>query len=319
MTLILRRREIEEVIRMKDVIEVVRKSFIEHAKKKVSMPEKVYVGVNNGHFRAMPASLSGSVGIKWASVYPGNRGLHSVMATIIYSDPTTGYPLGIMDGTLITSFRTGAAAAIASEVLARDKASSFGVVGLGEQAYKQLIALQEVFDLNEVRVFDISRDAIENFVEFFSFQDFDIKEMKHLKDAVASDIVSTTTPVKEPLVKAEWVKEGTHINAIGADVKGKQELESTLVKKAKIIVDDVEQAISSGEINVPLAKGIIKKSDIYGTLGEILAGMKKGRENKKEITLFDATGLAIHDIATARMVYEKCKKKVLGTEIDIMS
>ena len=319
MTLILRRREIEEVIRMKDVIETVRKAFIEHAKGKVRMPEKVLMEFERGHFRAMPAALSGSVGIKWASVHPGNKGLHSVMATIIYSDPSTGYPLGVMDGTLITSFRTGASAAIATEILAKEKSSTFGLVGLGEQAYKQLIALQEVFDLSEVRVYDISRDAIENFIEFFSFQDFDIKEMKNPKDVVGSDIVSTTTPVKDPVVKTEWVKDGTHINAIGADTKGKQEIESSLLKKAKIVVDDMGQALSSGEINVPITKGIIKKSDIHATLGEIITGMKKGRENKKEITVFDATGLAIHDVAVAKMVYEKCKKKGLGTEIDIMS
>lgn len=319
MTLILRRREVEDVIRMKDVIEIVRKSFMDHARGKVIMPEKSYIGFEKGHFRAMPAALNGSAGVKWASVHPLNKGLHTVMATIIYSDPYTGYPLAVMDGTLITSFRTGASAAIASGALANDKSSTLGLLGAGEQAYKQVIAMEELFDLDEVRVYDISKDAIENFVEFFSFQDFDIKEAKDPKFMASSDIVSTVTPSKEPLIKDGWINAGSHINAIGADVKGKQELDPLIVKKSKIVVDDVNQAVHHGEISMSLEKGIISQKHIYATLGEILLGSKKGRENRKEITLFDATGLAVHDIAVAKLVYEKCKKKGLGTEIDIMS
>jgi len=115
------------------------------------------------------------------------------------------------------------------------------------------------------------------------------------------------------VVKKQHIKPGTHINAIGADAKGKQELEADLLKNAKIIVDDIEQASHSGEINVPLSEGVIKIEDIYGTLGEVVANMKKGRENNEEITIFDSTGLAIEDITCAKLVYNKAREKELPT------
>jgi alanine dehydrogenase len=111
------------------------------------------------------------------------------------------------------------------------------------------------------------------------------------------------------VVKKQHIKPGTHINAIGADAKGKQELEADLLRNAKIIVDNIEQASHSGEINVPLSEGVIKIEDIYGTLGEVVANMKKGRENNEEITIFDSTGVAIEDMICAKLAYEKAKER----------
>ena len=111
---------------------------------------------------------------------------------------------------------------------------------------------------------------------------------------------------------------GTHINAIGADACDKEELEPEILKEAKIVVDCWEQASHSGEINVPLAKGIISQKDIYGSLGEIVSGKKKGRENEKEITIFDSTGLAIQDLYTANLIYQSAKRRKVGREIKII-
>jgi alanine dehydrogenase len=111
------------------------------------------------------------------------------------------------------------------------------------------------------------------------------------------------------------VEPGTHINAIGADAKGKEEIDPKILCKAKIVVDDWEQASHSGEINIPVAKGILKKEDIHATLGEICAGLKKGRVSDEEITLFDSTGLAIQDVATANLIYKKAKEKGIGQKI----
>ena len=128
----------------------------------------------------------------------------------------------------------------------------------------------------------------------------------------------TTTPSRRPIVRSAWIKEGTHINAIGADAKGKEEFEPALLKRAKIVVDDIEQACHSGEINVPLSKKIITKKDIHATLGDILTGKRRGRNSAQEITLFDSTGLAIQDIAVAKMVYERAVRKRLGKHIKIV-
>ena len=130
-----------------------------------------------------------------------------------------------------------------------------------------------------------------------------------IQEATQSDIVITTTPSREPIIRRAYIRPGTHINAIGADAEGKQELEPDLLKSAKIIVDDITQASYSGEINVPLSKGFIDAADIYSTLGEIVANHKKGRENDEEITIFDSTGLAIQDVACANLVYQKAEKE----------
>jgi alanine dehydrogenase len=108
-------------------------------------------------------------------------------------------------------------------------------------------------------------------------------------------------------VRKEWIKPGTHVNAIGADAPGKEELDPEILKTAKIVVDNFAQASHSGEINVPLAKGIISKENIYAELGEIIIGRKTGRESDNEITVFDSTGLAIQDISCARLVYDKAR------------
>jgi alanine dehydrogenase len=114
------------------------------------------------------------------------------------------------------------------------------------------------------------------------------------------------------VVRDEWIQPGTHINAIGADAAGKQELESTLLKRAKIVVDDIAQAVHSGEVNVPLSEGIIREKDIYAEIGEILTGKKPGRASNDEITIFDSTGLGIQDVATGHAVYEKALQSGVG-------
>lgn len=111
--------------------------------------------------------------------------------------------------------------------------------------------------------------------------------------------------MRTPLVKNGWIRPGTHINAIGADAKGKQELETALTKRAKVIVDDMTQAVHSGEVNVPISEGSLKPEEIYAQIGEIVAGRARGRTSEEEITIFDSTGLAIQDVATGWMVYEK--------------
>ena len=142
----------------------------------------------------------------------------------------------------------------------------------------------------------------------------------NIADAIeGTDIVVTTTPSTKPLVYEEWVCEGTHFNCIGADAPGKQELDPNILINAKIVVDDWDQGCHSGEINVPLAKGIIAEKDIWGDICEIVARLKPGRTSSDEITVFTSTGLAIQDAATANIVYQKALKKKIGKTIDILN
>ena len=316
-TFLINRNAAKDLLNMPDVIRAVEDAFRVWAQDKGNMPAKAYLVVEKGDFRAMPAALPGAAGIKWVSVHPNNpsQGLPTVMAVLIYNDPETGYPLAVMDATEITAYRTGATAAIASKYLARQDSHSLGIIGAGRQAYTQILAHAEVFDLRLIKVFDCSRAAIERLIK--SFPGYPLKECS-LEEAIASDIVCTLTPSRVPLVKKEWVIPGTHINAIGADAAEKEELEPSILREAIVVVDDLSQASAAGEINVPITRGLFTIDEVYATLGEIIGGEKQGRADEKVVTVFDSTGVAIADIAIAKLIYDKAKQAGSYMSVDLV-
>ena len=325
--LLLSRAEVEGLISMREAIDAVEEAFRAKGLGKVQMPPKSYVYFDryDGDFRVMPAYLEemGAAGVKIVNVHPRNpkeQGLPTVMATLLLLDPKTGAPLSIMDGTWITNVRTGAGGAVAAKYLARKDSHVAAMVGAGVQARTQLLALKEVFKIKEVRVNDLSAEKAEGYAEEMSDKlGIDVKAIKEPRDAVeGADVVVTTTPVRKPILMNDWVREGMHINAIGADAPGKQELDPKILLRAKVVVDDVEQAIHGGELNVPLSKGIIVRGDIYADLGEVVTGKKPGRTSREEITVFDSTGLAVQDIATDWIVYKKAKKLGKGREVELL-
>jgi len=314
---VLSEQETQELLGIPEALKVVERAFQLQAEGKVIMPPKLYLDLPayHGDFRAMPAYVDGSAGIKWVCAYPDNpnQGLPSVIATIILSDPKTARTLAIMDGTYITAVRTGAAGGVAVKYLARKDSSVIGIIGAGQQARTQLLAISEVLpQIEEIRVFDQNRDVSLKYVEEMKAKlNVNIRSVESIEEAAKADIVVTVTPSREPIVKREFIKPGTHINAIGADATGKQELEAEILKNARVFVDEMTQACHSGEINVPLSGGLLKAEDVCGSLGEVIANKKRGRESDDEITVFDSTGLATHDIACARFVYEKAKTRGL--------
>ncbi len=312
-TLLLSRSDVERILDMKTCMEAVEHAFELHGKGMTQMPAKIYLTFEKGDLRAMPAYIEGHAGIKWVNSHPDNRkkGLPTVMAVLIYNDPETGFPLAVMDATHLTNLRTGAAGGIAGKYLARRDSRVIGFIGCGMQAETQFMALKEVFDIEKALCYDISGRNAEKFAEMVRRAGIDAK-ITDAEGACRCDILVTTTPSRKPVVKAEWIQEGVHVNAIGADAPGKQELDPEILKKAKIVVDDYQQAIHSGEVNVPISEGIITPEGIHASIGEIIAGMKSGRESDDEITIFDSTGLAIQDIATARVVFEKAVKLGIG-------
>jgi alanine dehydrogenase len=179
------------------------------------------------------------------------------------------------------------------------------------QARTQLLAIKEVLpDIKEVKIFDLREEVSQKFAEMMAAElKISIYPVANIEAGTDADIVVTTTPSRNPIVKKDHIKPGTHINAIGADAKDKQELESDLLASAKVVVDDIEQASHGGEINVPISKGQFRIDQIYGTIGEIAANLKSGREKNDEITVFDSTGLAIQDITCAKLIYEKAQTR----------
>lgn len=310
MTLVLSEGEVKEILDMKSTMDVVKEALESYALGKAQLPPKSYLFFKKGDLRIMPSYLENldCAGTKIVNVHPKNpeTNLPTVMATIILSDPKTGYPLAIMGGSYITSMRTGAIGGIAARYLAKEDSKVIGLVGAGAQAETQLLALSEVFKIEKVEVVDRNYEKAGEFAEKMK-RLCSIVPVDNIKQAVDADIVCTTTPVREPIIRDEWIRDGTHINAIGADAPGKGELDPELLRRSKIVIDNFEQASHSGEINVPLSKGIIKKDDIYGEIGEIIVGDKSGRDSDREVTIFDSTGLAIQDISTAKFVYDKAK------------
>lgn len=317
--LILGRRQTEEFLSVGEAIVAVEHAFKLKAQGRAIMPPKLYLDMLEfgGDFRAMPAYIDGIAGLKWVSGYPDNHryNLPTVMATIILCDPETGRPLVIMSGEYITNIRTGAAGGVAVKYLARSDSTVVGMIGAGIRARTQLLAIIEVLpSIKEVKVFDLRKEVSQRYTQIMAAElKINICPVETVEAATDADIVVTTTPSREPVVKKHHIKPGTHISAIGADAKGKQELDSGLLASAKVVVDDIEQASHGGEINVPLSESQLRIEQIYGTIGEIVANLKNGRENDDEITIFDSTGLAIQDIVCAKLVYEKAKTR--GTPV----
>ena len=325
--LILTRKEVESCLSMKRTIEAVREAYIAFANGRVQMPPVMHLDVEkyNGEVDIKSGFVEDFdlIGTKIASGYYDNHklGLPPGMAVIALLDLKTSMPLAIMDGSYITAYRTGAAGAVAASVLARKNSTKVGVIGAGTQGRMQILALKELFQLDEIRVWDIQEQMAAKYsTEMSEYLGIDVKHFDNREEVVrGSDIVVTVTPSKKELVKKDWIEKGMHINAIGADGPGKQELDPAIVKLAdKVVVDSLAQCRRIGEIQHALALGLITEQDVHGEIGEILIGKKVGRESDDEITFFDSTGLAAQDIAAAHVVLEAAKEKKFGYSIDLM-
>jgi len=327
-TLLLDSEDVEAGAQLPKVIDAVEGAFGAYARGATQMPAKSYIDLPqyDGDFRSMPAYIDATegagenweaAGVKWVNSHPGNPDRHdlpTVMGTVIYSDPETAFPLSVMDGTHLTRLRTGAAAAVATKYLAREDATSLGLVGAGIQAYTQLEAIAAVRDIQRVVVADVDPDARQELVDRYE-DEFDVTEGTNA-EAAACDIVSTTTPVRDPVV--DEVGASTHVNAMGADAEGKHEIADDILQNAKLVIDDYDQCTHSGEINVPWGEGLLGDEDLHGELGDIVAGTLDGRTADDGVTVFDSTGLAIQDVAAAHVVYEHAREHDIGTDFPLV-
>jgi len=319
---------------MGELIAALEDAFGAYQRGDAQMPAKSYIDLPeyNGDFRSMPAYLRvrgdstehtaegwDAAGVKWVNVHTNNHeeyGLPTVLGTMIYSDPKTAFPLAIMDGRELTMLRTGAAAAVATDHLAIEDASSLGIIGAGVQSYTQLEAIAAIRPIEEVVISDVDAERAAEFIEQFDDR-FEIRAGS-VTEAAACDVLSTVTPVESPIVERSDVGEHTHINAIGADAAGKHELADEILLDATLVIDDYEQTTHSGEINVPYSQGVLTDEDIYSSIGEIVVGDKKGRTVEDGISVFDSTGLAIQDVAAAHVVYTAAFESDSGTAFDLL-
>ena len=297
----------EEVIDMDVLIQAVESAFVDHGTGRSVMPPKVYVDLPGGDFRTMPSYIPSlqTAGVKIVNVNPDNRkaGLPTVMAVTVLLDPPTGRPIAVLNATTLTDLRTGASAAVATRALAQKKKGTLGIIGSGRQANSGIRAIPLVFEPEEVLVWSRTRSNAERFAKNHSHLPVRVSDIETVAGA---DVLLTVTPSKVPLIKDKWISDGAHINAIGADAPGKQEIDPDILQRAFVIVDDMDQATHSGEVNMPIQKGIYSPSRIAGTLGEVLTGAVR-RPSSDEITVFDSTGLSIMDLAAAHLAIGKGK------------
>lgn len=299
--------EVRAATPMHQLIPAIEEAYRRYGSEDAQMPAKTYLELPefNGDFRAMPAYLrtdrGPAAGLKWVNVHPDNADSDqypSVMGVYIYADPETGFPLAVMDGTELTMRRTGAAAGVATDHLASPDAATFGIVGAGAQAAAQAEAVTTVRSIDEIVIAD--KDADRAATVAAELHDFAATRVGSIEEAVECDVCSTITPVRSPIVPREAIGHGTHINAMGADAPGKQELDPQLLHDATVIIDDPEQAHHSGEVNVPLTAGEITPADIAGTLTAVIDGSVDLPAGGGP-TVFDSTGLAIQDVAAAQL------------------
>ncbi|MGN0659837.1 MAG: ornithine cyclodeaminase family protein [Emergencia sp.] len=320
-TMLLSLEDVRSALSMKEVIEAVEEGYLAFEQGKVQQPDIVSMEMpeHSGEtdIKSCYNSMNSIISVKVASLFSENgkkNDLPTMTGMLLLFDGTTGAPLCVMDGSLITGIRTGAAGAISSKVLARKDAKTVAVLGGGGQARMQIYALNEVMDIETVRVFSPvpgELPAYRDDVERETGKKVILCETA-AEAMEGADIAVSTTPSREYLADSSLVRPGMHIVAVGADMEGKNEWDPEIFRNARIVNDSIAQCISRGETRNALVKGIIREEDIYGEIGEILAGKKAGRQSDEEITIFDTTGMGIQDNVTAMRVYEIAKKKGIG-------
>lgn len=251
------------------------------------------------------------LGFKAAGFWPDNRrtGGEPHQATIVLFDPETGRPRCVIDGNTITTVRTGAAGALGISALARTDSETVTVFGTGVQAASQLnFALRTLPRLKRVRYVAIDRKPDEAFASRFAGR-CHIECVANADEAVAkSDIVITATPGGGPLFDANAVQPGTHLNCVGADTRGKRELPPGVLQRARVVVDDKEQARRLGELQWA-------PETLCVELGDVLTGTATFDRAAEDITVFDMTGLALQDLTVARLVFERASQTGSGTSV----
>ncbi|MBW8049512.1 MAG: ornithine cyclodeaminase family protein [Cytophagales bacterium] len=250
------------------------------------------------------------MGIKVISVFPENQkaGLSSHQGVILLFDSKNGKLLSIIDAEEVTAIRTAAVSAVATRSLANKDARNLAILGSGVQASRHLEAISLVRKIEKAKIWSRNHQHAEQLVRHESGKlNFKVEACKTVQQTVEdADIICTTTAAKEPILSGEWVKQGVHINAVGACTPSSRELDSELVVRSKLFTDRRESLFNeAGDFLIPKKEGLIKEEKIGGEIGEVLLRKVKGRESREEITIFKALGLAVEDLAAGYYVYKK--------------
>lgn len=321
-TLLLTGQDVAELLTIDDCLAAVEHAFRLHGKGETQPPGILGVHARDGgfHIKAGMLELNRSYfAAKINANFPENParlGLPTIQGVVVLCDGENGYPLAVMDSIEITVLRTGAATGVAAKYLARPDSKTVTICGCGNQGRISLRALSRVLSIDKVWAFDRDTQQIEDFAR--TFGEFDVEPVSNLATAIRnSDVCVTCTPARQPFLNSDFVAPGTFIAAVGADNPEKQELEANLLAGNKLVADVLEQCATIGELHHALEANVITLGDVYGELGEVVAGTKPGRTSADEIIIFDSTGMALQDVVAAAAVYEKAVTEGVGVSLDL--
>lgn len=320
-TLLLDRPTVGRLLSLDDCIIAVENAFAAHARGETLAPELMHVDGIGGEFHIKAGGMKTPAPRFACKVNGGffqNRArldLPNIQGLIVLSDATNGVPLAVMESATVTVLRTGAATAVAARHLARRGATVVTICGVGTQGSVQLRALQRVLPLT--KVFAWSRDAARAsaFAEKMSAElKLEVVAARELESAtLASEIVVTCTPARQWFIGRTHLRPGTFVAAVGADSPDKQEIEPELLANAAVVCDLTAQCAEVGDLHHAIELGLVNRGHVRAELGEVIAARRPGRKSDDEIVVFDSTGTALQDAATAALVYEKALLAGAGT------
>jgi len=277
-----------------------------------------------GAFGSMPAYLGSppAIGVKSITVFPGNHGteLDSHQGAVLLFETKRGSLLAVMDASSITAVRTAAVSGVATRLLARADAGDLALLGTGVQALTHLEAMSHARPLRRVRAWSRRPEHVRAFAQRAERSlGLKVEAAPSAREAVrGADLVCTVTSSREPVLEGEWLSPGTHVNAVGASLATARELDTAAVVRASLFVDRRESALKeAGDFLIPRREGAIDDGHIRAELGELLLGSRPGRQSDSEITVFKSLGLAVEDVASARLIYDNAVEAGAGTRVEL--
>jgi len=324
--LIINHTQVRELLPMRDCMEVVGEALAALARGQGVQPlrSSIWTPETQCELCWMPGSLAAGrpFGIKVMGCVdnPGELGVESHQGGVMIFDPINGSPLALCECGAITAVRTAAASALATDWLARPDATTVAMLGAGAEARSHVEAMLEVRPVDLFRVWTRNADKAKAFAEQQAAEHgVKVETAADVASAVAgADIVCTTTSAREPILFGEMLSEGTHVNAVGASLVTWREIDTTVVQRSKLFTDRRDSLENeAGEYRLAIEEGVIGHDHLQAELGEVINGDHPGRKTDSEITLYRSLGLAVQDIASAQLVYQRALEWGVGTKVDL--
>ncbi len=317
--------DVAALLAMDELIEAMEDALRKFSSGGVVQPVRTVISVGDHEFFGlMPALVRKppALGAKLVTVFGNNAALDlpTHLGVIVLLSPHTGALVAVMDGRSITAARTAAVSAVSATSLARQNGSVLAIIGSGVQARSHLEAMEIAFKLSEVRVWSPTPDHQSAFLsDMESTTTAKLVGTNSAEQAVRSaDIVVLATSAAEPVVRSDWIKNGTHVIGVGACRPNQREMDPVLVGRGRLFVDSQAAAlVEAGDIVMGIREGHFAASHIAGELGNVLAGTLKGRQSAAEVTIFKSVGMAVEDVVAANLVYQRALDEDAGTELEL--